>query len=356
MQAQPNALPPPGVVFDTDLGSIDDTLALAMLYGASARKGAKVRLASVSISRPDLRCAAYAEAVGGFYSEISNRDIPARFRRRRSLPVGLAEGNSLNATPPWVAQPLARKNDDGEPLYPHEIYKLNDTAEVSALIRNALTAYHDQNCIVALAGPASNLDRLLDVGGALSLIEKKVRFLTIAAGAFGPDEPASKPIEDVAAAQRLFRDWPTPIVAVGEEIGAAIPFPASAFETQFDWTDKHPVIDSYRTLDDSPGSVSAQALAAALYAVRPGEGYFKHSEPGEISIDDSGRAKFAAGGHGRHRHLIYDPGQKPCVEDAYVELVSAEPAARELPGFLKRLLEEEKEKEEAKKRAAKGEK
>ena len=351
MQASTQEIPPPGVIFDTDLAAIDDILALAALYGASTRKGAEVRLASVSISRPQIQAAAFAEALGGFYSEISNRDIPPRFRRRRSLPVGLAEGPSPGPAPAMLAEPLGRKNDEGEALYPQEIHKLNDTAEVSALIRNALTAYHDHNCMVALTGPATNLVRVMDVAGAKGWIEKKARFLSIAMGSFDSGDADPHAAADVAAAQRLFAEWPTPIVAVGWEIGEAVPFPASVFETQFDWTEKHPVIDAYRAAGEMPYDAPAWALATVLYAIRPDEGYFKRSEPGEISIDGEGRAKFTPGGHGRHRYLIYDPGQQPCVDDAYVELVSAEPAARELPGFLKRLLEEEKKKEEEKKAA-----
>ena len=53
--------------------------------------------------------------------------------------------------------PLSKQNAEGEPLYSHGIRKLNDTAEVTALIRNSFTAQHDQNCIVVLVGPATNL-------------------------------------------------------------------------------------------------------------------------------------------------------------------------------------------------------
>ena len=42
------------------------------------------------------------------------------------------------------------------PALPHGIKNLNDTAEIPALIRNAFTSQYDQNCIVVLAGPATN--------------------------------------------------------------------------------------------------------------------------------------------------------------------------------------------------------
>ena len=54
---------------------------------------------------------------------------------------------------PMVSVPLAKMNAEGKPVYVHGIHKLNDTAEVPALIRNAFTSQHDQNSIALLAGP-----------------------------------------------------------------------------------------------------------------------------------------------------------------------------------------------------------
>ena len=351
MQAEPEEIPPPGVVFDCDLGaSIESLLALGLLYGVSDTKPAPARLASVSISRPDLGAAAFVEALGGFYSDIANREIPPRFRRRRSLPVGLAEGPSPGPTPPMLAEPLAKKDEKGEPLYPHEIHKLTDTAEVAALIRNALTAYHDQNSMVVLAGPATNLARVLDVAGARGWIEAKARFLSAALGSFGSSAADPNLAADIRAAQRLFDEWPSPVVAVGMEFGETLRFPGpDALAAKLTWTERHPILDAYRAAGAAVEGAPTRALAAALYAARPEEGYFKLSEPGRISIGADGKASFTPGGHGRHRYLIFDPEQKQRVAEAYLELVSNEPAPRELPGFLKRILEAEKKKEEEKK-------
>ncbi|MEZ5397194.1 MAG: hypothetical protein R2724_31055 [Bryobacterales bacterium] len=282
--------------------------------------------------------------MGGFYSDIANREIPERFRRRRSLPVGLRDG-SPSPTPPMLAVPLAEKNAEGEPLYANEIHEINDTAEVPALIRNALTAYHDQNCMVALAGPASDLADVLEVSGAKDWIETKSRFLAVAMGSFDGSSGTDPHVAaDIAAAQKVFEHWPAPIIAVGREIGDAISFPSpDEYAAKLTWTERHPVLDAYRASGVS--NPKTWAMATALYAAFPEEGYFKLSEPGVISIGSDGRAAFHPGGHGRHRHLIFDPEQKQRIADAYLELASAEPAPRELPGFLKRIIEEQKAKE-----------
>jgi hypothetical protein len=41
---------------------------------------------------------------------------------------------------PMLTVPLSRKNAEGAPVYEHGIHILNDTAEVTELIRNAFTA------------------------------------------------------------------------------------------------------------------------------------------------------------------------------------------------------------------------
>src|SRR5438093_2566965 len=122
--------------------------------------------------------------------------------------------------------PLAKRNDKGEFVYAHGIEKPNDTAEVPALIRNALTSQYDQNCIVVLIGPASNLAQLLGLPGVKDLIAKKVRFLSVMGGAYPDGKPEFNIASDIAAAKKLFAEWPTPIVASGYELGEALPFPA----------------------------------------------------------------------------------------------------------------------------------
>ena len=61
-------------------------------------------------------------------------------------------------------------------------------------------------------------------------------------------------------------------------------------------------IERYFENEPAPGTPEA----AALYAVRPKEGYFKVSDTGTISVGEDGRTKFAAG-PGKHQHLIADP-------------------------------------------------
>lgn len=334
MQEVKAKLPPPpvGIVFDSDMNRVGNVLALALLYGFDGRN--QNRVISLSVSRPDLRAAAFTDAIRRFYSGGGFS---------RGLPIGFADGSRLSgATPPMITEPLARKTADGQPAYPNDVQQLTDTAEPHALIRNALTAQHDGNAIVFLAGPATNLVMALSLPGVKDLVARKVRFLSVMAGAYPDGGPELHIKEDVAAAKRLFVEWPTPIIAVGQEMASALPFPGASIETEFAWTPAHPVADAYRAHKPMPYDAEAPELAAALYAVQPDQGYFKLSDPGTITVLDNGQTSFAPSAGGKHRYLIPDEAQRDRILKTYAEVISAKPVVRR-PRFPAQQQEEKKE-------------
>jgi inosine-uridine nucleoside N-ribohydrolase len=350
MQFPGEGKPALGIAFDSDIGnSIDDVLALGLLYGFDSKKPTEARLVSISLTTSNLKAAGFCEAVDRFYTEITNREIPERFRRNNPPAIGLSLDGKMAADTALLSGPLSKRNEEGKLLYPHEIEKITDTADAAALIRNALTAQHDQNAAVVLSGPATNLAAVLDLHGAKEIIVAKVRVLAVAAGAYPEGSPDAAILTDIAAAKRLFAEWPTPIVAVGPEIGEQLLYPASSIENDFGWTAAHPIVDAYRAFRPMPYDAPTAALAAALYAVRPDSGYFQLSEPGTISVLDDGSTRFALSPDGKHRYVILNPEKKEEITKTYTEIVSAEPPPRDLPRFLRRLLEEEKKKEEEQK-------
>ena len=325
MQFPEQGKPPVGIIFDSDLGNrIDDTLALALLYGFDGKREARV--VSVSITKSNLKAAAFCEAVGRFYAGAVSGAFSAA---GRTLQVGLATDGRMAEDTPLFTVPLAKVTADGTPVYSHGIEKLNDTAEPTPLIRNAFTAQHDQNCIVVLAGPATNLVKVLDLPGVKDLISKKVRFLSLMGGAYPQGRPEFNIKSDIPAAGKLFAEWPTPIVASGYEVGEALLFPASSIEKDFSWSPAHPVVDAYKAYRSMPYDAPTWDMTAVLYAVRPEAGYFKLSEPGTISVLSDGSTKFSASAGGKHRYLILDPSQKENIVKTYIEIVSAKPVPRQ---------------------------
>lgn len=319
-QKKPLEKPPVGVIFDCDMAAIDDVLALALLYGLDGKR--ETRVASLSLSRPSVHAAAFCDAVSRFYAGAA-----APFMRM--LPVGMElKGNPV--APESMLAPVLTKPD-----YKHSINQPNDTADPAALIRNALSAHHDGNCLVVLAGPANNLLQALSLPGVREFAANKVRLLVVL------PEPS-----DVENTNRLLARWPGPLAVVSSEIGEQLLYPASSIETGFAWTQAHPIVDAYKAYKPMPYDAPTGAMAAVLYAIRPNEGYFKVSEPGTITLLDGGRLKLAASSQGKHRHLLYDPDQKERLLKVYTEIASAKPVPR-FPRF--RQMEPKKdEKDEAK--------
>jgi len=321
------ARPPIGIAFDGDAGNrIDAVLAIAMLNGMTAKTQA--RRISLSVSRPSLVSAQVADVIAAFYRGRPVAGPGGGIGAASEGMIGLPESRTVSADAPQFAAILASKAADGTPNYTSSITGLVNTAESSVLIRNLLLAQHDGNAAIVLAGPATGLVRILDLYRSGPQITAKCRQLVVAAGALpdGAPEPCIK--SDIAAARRLFAEWPTPIVMVGTEVGDALAYPAASIEKDFAWSPAHPVVEAYRAFRPMPYDAPAPALAAVLYAVQPDEGYFTLSAPGTITVLDDGRTRFAPQADGKHRYLIVDPAQKARVVTQYTSLVSAQPAPR----------------------------
>lgn len=317
-----------GVLFDSDMGNgIDDALALAVLYGLDGKNEARV--VSVSVSKANLKSAALAEVIGRFYAGAVSGAFAAV---GRTLPVGLSERGKMPEDTP-IFKILDKKNEKGELVYRHGINRMIDTAEVAPMLRNALTSQQDGNAAVVMVGPATNLAELLELPGAKDWIARKVKYLSMMGGAYPLSaEPEFNVKADIKAAQKLFTEWPTPIVASGFEVGNELLYPATSIESDFGWNENHPVADAYRAYEKMPYNAPTWDVTSVLYAVRPEAGVFKLSEPGTIAVSDDGNTKFTPGAAGRHRYLILDPAQKERILKSFVELASAKPVPR-VPRF-----------------------
>ena len=178
MQFRGQGKPPAGIIFDAAIGErISDLLGLAVLYGLDGK--GECRVVSSSTSKSNLRSAALSEVIGRFYAGTVSGAFGAG---GRTLPVGLSTEGKLPSETPMMKAVLGRTNGEGKPAYNHGIQHLNDTAEVPALIRNAFTSQFDQNAVVVLAGPATNLAAVLAVKGAKEWISQKVKQLVWVAG------------------------------------------------------------------------------------------------------------------------------------------------------------------------------
>jgi hypothetical protein len=284
MQIYGMGKPSVGVVYDASFGStIDSALGLALLYGLQGKN--ESRVVSVTVSKSSLNAAIFADILVRFYTGEPNPFTGV-------TPIGLNLSGKMPQDTPMITTVI------GKPDYPRDITKMNDTADPVATIRNALSAHHDQNALVVLAGPATNLADLLMLPEAQPLIKSKVKRLVIAAGSDFDSDPA--------AAKKLLAEWPSPIAIAGPEVGSAVPFPGAAIEKDFAWNDKHPIVAAWHAYKAGDYDAPATALAAALYAVRADQNYFTLNG----------------------RQLVVDPTQKEKIQQVYVELASTKPVGR----------------------------
>jgi hypothetical protein len=296
--------PAQGVLFDSDFGrTIDSVLALALLHGLENKRDA--RIAALSISGGGLKAAQLCDVIEKFYASATT-GLAAQFFQ--GTPIGLAGSGRENT----IFAAVLEKN-------PSRIANINDTAEPAVVLRNVLTAQYDQNAVVVLAGPATNLVALLDMNGGKELIAQKVKSLTLAEPPLAADIPAAK---------RLLAEWPTPIAAVRNDAVNGVMFPASSIEKDFAYNANHPVAAAYRAFQAMPYDAGTLDMAAVLYAVRPKADYFRLSEPGTLTIGNDGHTNFLAGGGKKHRYLIQDPAQNEKIVALYTELASAKPVPR----------------------------
>ena len=99
-------------------------------------------------------------------------------------------------------------------------------------------------------------------------------------------------------------------------------FPASSITRDF--PANHPVADAYRNYKKFPYDRPTWDITAALYAVRPNDGYFSLSEPGTIRVDSAGVTTLARSAHGKHRYLLMNDVQRARALEAMI-LLSSQP-------------------------------
>ncbi|MCU1328544.1 MAG: hypothetical protein JWN34_3914 [Bryobacterales bacterium] len=294
---------PIGVVYNTSMSRPDAALALALLYGLSGKREARV--GSVCVTGAGLEAATFCDLVGLFYTPGPPRNA------NQVLPTGLAlETASLET--PMVRAAMDRKKADGNPQYARTIRKVSDTSVAEAVLRNGVI--FNAEAVVVLSAPATYLAKTLDLQGVKELYEKRVKMLVIVDAGGRQDVPAMR---------RLLAEWPGPIALCGKEIGPQLTWSGATIDADFSWAPAHPVVDAYKAFRPMPFDAPLWDLAGVLYAVHPTEGYFQ-TQAGTIQVSDGGELSFAAGA-GKHVGLQLDPAGREKTLKVLMEVASAKP-------------------------------
>lgn len=316
--AMPLSAQPVRLIYDTDMGNdVDDALALAMIHALESRGEAE--LLAVTVTKDNPWAAPYVDAVNTFYG-------------RSDIPIGVVKGGKTPEDNDMIRVPADRKRADGSYVHPHDLADGRTAPDATDVLRRTLAAEEDGAVTIVQVGFSTNLARLLgskpDQYSPLDgreLVRRKVRLLSMMAGAFPEGQPEYNVKVDLDAARKLFAEWPTPIVTSGFEIGQSIPYPARSIAWHYGYVPEHPVVDAYRNYMPMPYDRPTWDLTAVLFAVRPNEGYFDLSEPGTIGVREDGRTYLQPSKMGSHRYLKVDDLQRVRVLEALIALSSQPP-------------------------------
>jgi inosine-uridine nucleoside N-ribohydrolase len=319
--AQPKA-EPVRLIFDTDMGNdVDDAMALAVIHALESR--GECRLLAVTVTKDNPYAAPVVDLLNTFYG-------------RGEVPIGVVRGGVTPEDGRYIKQ-VATATDDGRPRYPHDLQSGRDAPEATGLLRKVLAAQPDGSVVVVQVGFSTNLARLLDSKpddvsplDGKALIARKVRLLSVMAGAFTPELRKKhfkeyNIVRDVNSARTVFGQWPTPIVASGWEIGHAIQHPARSMQRDYGYVKHHPLREAYHYYRGLENDQPTYDLTSVLHAVRPARGYFTLSGPGRIVVEEDGFSRFEADAAGRHRFMSVTPEQIARVREALALLCSQPP-------------------------------
>lgn len=276
---------PVAVIFDTDIApDYDDVGALAMLHALADNGEVKI-LATISCN--------------AFETTAPTLSVINTYFNRADVPVGVVKKDSPNYSCPrlWAQGIIAK--------YPHAIKSNSEAVDAIQLYRKILYAQPDTSVTIIAVGTLTNIADLLyskpdtySEYDGLQLVKKKVKRLVAMAG--GIDSTGNSGYEwnimaDIPAAQKVFKDWPAPIILSGFEIGVNI-FTGMKLISNTS-IQNSPVKDAYQislAYDGSKQGRYSWDQTAVLVAVRGIEPDFNYRKL-NLTIKDDGKDTVIAG-------------------------------------------------------------
>jgi hypothetical protein len=310
---------PPPIVFDTDIaGDVDDVLALAMLHALADR--AECTIEAVTVSKTHPQNGPMVDAINTFYG-------------RPNIPIGVTKGDYPRDS---KYLRLVRQKDGGEFRYPHELLHSDDAPDAVNVLRSVLADAEPNSITIVPVGLAVNIADLLDSPPdsispltGIELVRKKVKRLSIMAGAFTPVDGMDHFLEanvrnHVGSMQRFVKNWPVevPVIWSDFNIGVRARFPRESIAGDFGYVDHHIVRESYLLHSGPDHDRPSWDLTSVLVAVRPDDGYFDLSGTGNVTVADDGFTEFSESDGGSHRYLKMSDLQAARVIEVQRALVS----------------------------------
>ena len=308
------------IIFETDMGNdIDDALALDMLYKYSDM--GLVNLLGISTNKVSPFSIEFLDLMNTWYGYpklpmgkitkgVINRDIEHHYTKETCL-----------------------YQENGKSPFKKTHQDYGKIPESPLFYRELLAKQPDHSVVVVSVGHSTNIARLLDTQPdnfspltGKELVAQKVKLLSMMGGSIADDSfRETNIVKDIPAAQKVFREWPTPIVISPVEVGLSIVLPYTAIENSLAYATPHLLkiaYDNYWGVDyDSP----TFDLTSVLYAVEGAKNYFNISEWGRIEADDESHTRFYPDKNGKHAYLSVSEEQAEIIKNRFIELISTKP-------------------------------
>jgi inosine-uridine nucleoside N-ribohydrolase len=302
---------PVHLILDTDMGNdVDDALALAMIHALENRN--EVRLLAVTITKDNRYAAPFVDLVNHFYG-------------RPDVPIGVVRNGKTPDDAPMLKIPVERRNTRGNFIYPRRLRDGSQAPEAVELLTRILEEQPDASVTIAQIGFSTNLARLVATPAGRALTARKVKTLYLMAGNFQKPQPEYNVFTDAGAFKELMKNWPTPMVFSGFEVGLVITYPIESIQKDFAWAANHPVVEAYKVYVGKPEDHPNWDSTAVLDAIRPERGYFNVSPAGNVELGEKNTTVFTPAENGKCRFLIVKPDQVSRVRELISDLVSEPP-------------------------------
>jgi inosine-uridine nucleoside N-ribohydrolase len=308
---------PVRLILDTDMGNdVDDALALAMIHALENRN--EVRLLAVTITKDNREAAIFVDLVNHFYG-------------RPNVPIGVVRNGKTPQDAPMLTVPVKRRDARGNFVYPRRLQDGSQVPEAVELLTRILNEQPDASVTMAQIGFSTNLARLVATPAGRALTARKVKALYLMAGNFQKAQAEYNVFTDGPAFKELMKNWPTPMVFSGFEVGLVVTYPIESIRRDFAWATDHPVVEAYKVYVGKPEDHPNWDSTAVLDAIRPERGYFDLSRAGDVQLDDKNTTVFTPDDNGKCRFLIVKQDQVSRVRELISTLVS-EPPQKSAPG------------------------
>ena len=306
------------IIFETDMGNdVDDALAIDMLYKYNKQK--RINLMAVMLNKEGEFPPKYIDLLNTWYGQ-------------KRIPIGVSPrgDQSLVAGTNYTQVVCEELDEKGKLLYKRSIKDYSKLLSAVKLYRKLLAKAEDASVTIVSVGFSTNRALLLDtkadeyspLTGKELVAQKVKRLVTMAGHIENPKYAEYNVVNDIAACQRVFNEWPTPIYMSPFELGLQVRYPAQSIENDFTWTKHHPIVDSYKVylkkIEDRP----TWDLTAVLYAIDPQQ-FFNISPAGKIVVTDEGYTHYKQDAAGKHFYLFITPEQAKAILDYFVTMVTA---------------------------------